>query len=313
MSAIHVATYNAALLPGTPTGLGWVSRCFSFAINAELGRKRIRAMLTAMAAEGVQVVCLQEVWDTIFFSWSKVLTEEAESLGYYVEAAPIPFGSLINSGLAVLTKLLIADASTHTFSASTGIQRLAPKGFQHVSLLDGPPRYETIHIINTHIHASAVDTALCNSPAKSIRIQHQQIMQVSDHIRKHILGTTESPHQREYTPLVILAGDFNVDAIARSEDEHRDINAGTLPFSWLESHFRLRFGMRHPLQFPISYPFRSHPVSNLVDPKVYAHKSSLDHIFSTRPFQQPPRTMRLYDMDMHCHDSDHAPVLIRIS
>lgn len=325
MSAISVATYNAALLPGTPTGLGWVSRCFSFVLDAGLGRKRIRAMLKAMAAEGVQVVCLQEVWDTIFFRWSRVLEEEAESLGYYVVAAPIPFGSFINSGLAILTKFLIADTSSHTFAASAGIQWLAPKGFQHVALLDGSslagyPCYETFHVINTHIHASSVDTALCNSPAKSIRTQHQQIMQISDHVRRNILGTTAAD-QREFTPLVILAGDFNVDGGRANRDggsgtseTDKDLDAGTLPFSWLESHFRLRLGMHHPLRFPTSYPFRSHPVSNLVDQRVYSRKSSLDHIFSTRPFgQQPPRTMTLYDSEMRCYDSDHAPVLVLIT
>ena len=294
-----------------PWGLGWANKVTSLVLDKETGRKRVREMLELF--EDADVICLQEVWDTVLHRWSDVVREEAEAFGFQVSAAPIPCGYPVNSGLAILSKYAVSDASSHVFGASSGLQWFVPKGFQHVMLLT--EAYEVFHVLNTHIHATAVDTALCNSPHKSIRIQQRQIMQISKYMRENILPPhlTPSPVKGsidDHVPLVILSGDFNVDAINAVPD------TSTVTFAWLESHFRLRFKMRHMSEEAeehlVTYPFFSLPVSQLVDRSVYEKQFALDHIFSTYPFHDTPTTLRLYDTTADCNFSDHAAVQVDI-
>jgi endonuclease/exonuclease/phosphatase family metal-dependent hydrolase len=281
-------------------------------------------MLRLFQDQSAHLVCLQEIWDTVLFRWSDVLREEAARYGFTVHSDPIPCGGYVtNSGLAILSKLPLLDASNQAFTGSTGLQWFVPKGFQHMTFAS---HAAAIHVVNTHIHASAIDTALCNSPHKSIRIQQRQIMQISEHIRTHIVPAAQPQSAAaEHIPCLILAGDFNVDARAAGPDL---VTQSTVPFAWLASHLRLRFRIHHmgfdeagrngggvpyAVPYAVTYPFRSLPVSTLVDPDMYNYQCSLDHIFSTRPFVHQPRVLRCYDDQDQCHVSDHSPVLCSIA
>jgi endonuclease/exonuclease/phosphatase family metal-dependent hydrolase len=317
---LRLVTYNAALLPGMPWGLGWASKITPLVMDEAVGRRRMRAMLETMFVDDgdapADVVCLQEIWDTVLFSWSRVLREEIERmhLDLKVYADPIPWTAPINSGLAIVTRFVVADRDHQAFVASSGLQWFVPKGFQYMSILS--PSMEVFHVINTHVHASAMDTAICNNANKCVRIQQQQIMQISDFLRTNIQSRHRIFNTAEYTPLIVIAGDFNVDARNAGPDIATD---STVPFLWLESHFRLRFGLRHmghhadTRDFPVTYPYFSIPVSMIIDPEIYNHHCCLDHVFSNYPYTTRPKTMRIYDDQSKSHASDHSPVVCAIS
>lgn len=312
-STLRIATYNAALLPAPTLGLGKLCTFLNWPIfmDQETGTRRIQIMLATLAESGAEVVCLQEIWDTVAFRWSDVLRQEAARYGYTVHPDPIPCGYATNSGLAVLSKLRFLEADSHIFAASSGLQWFIPKGFQHITLLDA--ERHAVHVINTHIHASAIDTAICNSPHKSIRIQQRQIMQISEHIRKYLISNTPKEGSA-YIPCLIMAGDFNVDARKAGPGLGMD---STVPFAWLASHMTLRFALHHMHtqskdDFVVTYPYRSIPVSAIVDQEVYNYQSCLDHIFASRHFVDTPKLLHCYDIHAQCHVSDHCPVITTI-
>lgn len=147
------------------------------------------------------VVCLQEVFSSSCSSrWrSRIVARDYDAA--WGRASCLARGHVMDSGLAVLSRLPIVFDQFVPFEHNPGLLRLADKGFQHVVLAADSSRL--VHVINVHLHptlAGASDAAAS---------RHRQLAQIRAFVDALCLDDDAA---------LLVAGDFNIE---QGSDEHQ--------------------------------------------------------------------------------------------
>lgn len=172
------------------------------------------------------ILCLQELFWTTGPRKARFLDNLASHHGFHYQAsAPVPGlpgllrfpPKIIDAGLVIASKFPIVKTEYHTFSQaiSRSIDYIVAKGalYARVSLFaDAPERYA--HVFTMHLQAN---NGLQDVPFDKVR--RTQLVEIARFVSRM---TEDDP-----MGVVILAGDFNVDARAgfddpRSSDEYRE-------------------------------------------------------------------------------------------
>jgi endonuclease/exonuclease/phosphatase family metal-dependent hydrolase len=160
------------------------------------------------------IVCLQEVWssgvDTTYLDI--LLPELSEAYPYTVEYQPQPLvsGSVLDSGLVLLSKHPVKSSSFHAYGNKTGLDGLASKGAMvaHIEVLQDGMAANLI-VLNTHLQAGGPDEIRYNQTLEAV---HTLDLFVESLVNDGAIDSDEISQ----TP-IIAVGDFNTDE--RNDDE----------------------------------------------------------------------------------------------
>lgn len=255
----------------------------------------------ARRAPHVDVLILQEVWDSMWSSAMPRLVERlAREAGFrHVVIDPRKPFRLVNSGLAIASKLPVLRSSTHTFQSSAGVQWWVPNGVLHAELQSaaGP-----LHVMSTHLHAGPRDSALLNSVSVSKRVQLGQLQELRAFAQRVMAG-----EQTRHAPLVV-AGDFNIDGADVRGREHEVSVSDLLEYAHMERI--LGPSALASIGFPSTYPFPAEGGS-LANPAFFGESTCVDHVVCTG-CTSDVEVLPLYSRARKLWISDHAAVTARV-
>jgi endonuclease/exonuclease/phosphatase family metal-dependent hydrolase len=161
--------------------------------------------LVEQSAQGYDVVCLQEVFSSLFSSFYKdeILSDSRIQKAFpYVFQSPLvgfcQHKKVVDSGLLILSKYPMSKKSFVQFNDNHGWMMPCLKGFMicEINFNDNP-----IVIVNTHLQP---DCSSLIKKKKYERIRYAQCSQIRDRLWD-ILGSAGF-----YETSIVITGDFNV-------------------------------------------------------------------------------------------------------
>jgi hypothetical protein len=251
IETIRVASLNLCLQPPFLVNVG--------IFGCDRKNRRIDLATQFCLEHNVDIVILQEVWDSIWSSANiKNTRERFAKVGYKnVSYFPVKMPRATNTGMMILSKKEINFSAQHIFVNTGGLQSMVSNGV-HYSLIGD------LHIFATHIHAGPFDTSCRNDGEKCRKIQKAQITELKEIIAKNARDSR-----------ILVVGDFNSDAIGESISS-RDL----LPFPELVQTLGMGESLLQQIGYPSTYPFPNCG-SYLVNPKFIGESTCVDHAFST--------------------------------
>lgn len=167
------------------------------------------------------IVCFQELFSNFNNRRSSLLSFANKCHFKYASVPPSPSifaglvgGSVINSGLLTISKYPIVYTEFFAFSAKSGVDGLALKGVLYSKIR--MPNHHHVHVFNTHTQATYNNTYQPENRGDHNNYlarlkQIQEMRQTIDKcLNSHSRLFKDGP--AEFKDLVILAGDFNVNA-----------------------------------------------------------------------------------------------------
>eukprot|EP01017_Pseudomicrothorax_dubius_P042759 TRINITY_DN7022_c0_g1_i12.p1 TRINITY_DN7022_c0_g1~~TRINITY_DN7022_c0_g1_i12.p1 ORF type:complete len:373 (-),score=59.71 TRINITY_DN7022_c0_g1_i12:504-1622(-) len=154
-----------------------------------------------------QIICLQEMFGFLSYRKSKLINKAIKKGFVYVASTPDPsfFDKfLIDAGLLVLSKYPIVEQEFKPYTFGVLSDALSQKGMLYCKI--AIPNLEEIHLFTTHTQASYQ-----RLPLRTMRSTVLTRLQQLFHFRK-FLETTLKKHMRSLRELVVIVGDFNVNA-----------------------------------------------------------------------------------------------------
>lgn len=217
------------------------------------------------------VCILQEVWDGLF-SFATIIREKLRKKGYYLSEKDKSL--FINNGLLIASKFPILETTYYTFRHSAGLQWFIPNGILHC-IINVNDIYTSIYSV--HIHAGSEDTSFMNTPEIVKYIQHKQLEELNEYMKKH-----KYPY--------ILGGDFNIDC--RLDIHYLENVIGT--------------SVLKQIGFPSTYPFPK--MGNIVNPLFHNQETCVDHIITNIQYKKVEIVLPFHKLWY----SDHAGVVLHL-
>lgn len=298
---IRVLTYNIFMRP---------------VIGDKTDLKNERAALIKDAILHYDIVLFQELFPE-YNNRRKELIEHAHNCHFkYVSVPPAPGwrskmqGSLISSGLLTLSKFPVVITEFIEYKAKAGVDGLATKGVLYSKIKF--PNHHHAHVFNTHTQATYnVDYHPSNvSDHKQFMARLRQIQEYRDAVdlclNNHSRLFKDGPS--EFKDIVILAGDFNVNANGKPlpKDKFEDLPwvkglksdtfreyeylIGVLSKNGLDNVVDLAFeslGNKHPVTFADAYEAEDGTPTpretKLTSVSEHLSKQCLDYMFHLTP------------------------------
>ena len=159
---------------------------------------RLQALMRYVCRHEYDILLLQEVFDAFWSDHGATFIRLAKDHGFPHSARPrrgwlYPVGS----GLLIVSKHRIKRSAYHVYNATCGFQRIVPRGVLYaevdVSSIAKSARARTIHLFTTHLHCGALDSAVCNRPATTKRVQREQLVELREFMARCVAsGVTQS-------------------------------------------------------------------------------------------------------------------------
>jgi endonuclease/exonuclease/phosphatase family metal-dependent hydrolase len=209
--SLKLLTFNACLFP-------YMMQPSFHSSNKKERLPLIIDFLVEQSEAGYEVICLQEVFSSLFSSFYKdqILSDTRIQKAFpYVFQSPL-FGfcqhkKIVDSGLLILSKLPITNRAFVQFNDNHGWMMPCLKGYMicEVYLNDKP-----IVLVNTHLQPNC--STLINRK-KYEKIRYYQCSQIRDSLWD-ILGSAGF-----YSTPIVITGDFNVDQNCEKSNEFNSL------------------------------------------------------------------------------------------
>ena len=264
--------------------------------------ERVRRLGRLVAKRRLDVLILQEVWDSRWSSWCvrAVRNELAASAGL-VHCVSFPARgccSPVGTGLMVASRFPIVGAAEHVFRATGGLQRGVANGIMHarIDISTAAAGATDLHAFSTHVHAGPADSSLFNWGGAAKAVQEAQCHEIMEFVRE-MTGAQGT---------FIVAGDFNSDARGDGRT-----SASLLDYKRLVQIMGGQSLLRR-CGFPSTYPHPNRPTPDayLVNPAFYGELTCIDHVFSNAPDDAIRRVQAIDPYDGEDVVSDHSLVVV---
>jgi len=170
---LRVQTYNIHLFP---PWLAQLEACFFPASYQPDSDLRFAGLIAALRTTDADVILLTELWDPAYIAQLKAHLVDVWPHLYAPDR--VPWYRALNSGLVLLSKLRITEASFAPFAKSAGVDHLAGKGILTARLENGAC------VLGTHLQANYKDSSKYNGIQ---RAQIEQLLQHAGSVRPHLV------------------------------------------------------------------------------------------------------------------------------
>jgi sphingomyelin phosphodiesterase len=227
---------------------------------------------TAAAIKDYDVVCIEEAWQAGSDLVASFITLCRTNGFKYVLTGLCPkllSIFVIDAGLLVLSKFPIIEYDAITFTDSTGIDRLYPKGAVYARIRISAR--EHIHVVVTHLQAT-YSNASAQQQAKDQRARRNQLRQTAELARRRV--TDRCP--------VFVCADMNIDGLSGSESAIFD---QVLNIHGFERHDTVWETIgSHPVTYADIED--GEPADKVLTVETdYGARQSLDYVFYFRPVE----------------------------
>jgi len=170
---------------------------------------RAKLIPAALQPFDADVLCLQECWSK--FATSHLLSQfQKRGYRYIVKTKKKKSFKVIHAGLVVCSKYPVLETQFVSFDMCTGTDCFANKGFLYVRILH--PQLGQVHVFNMHLQFVTA-TRIMSNDAPKLRVQQKQLETWAGFVAARHFPAEE---------LVVLAGDWNLDAV-NNEEYFRDM------------------------------------------------------------------------------------------